>query len=207
MMKEESGNGGKIWKKFLRKHWKMLVVFVIVAIVAISGAFLVFLWFVEDAQLTGLVPETLDLWAMEHLVTFLLHLIFWEILFIVIPVIIAIAVIYFLWWKKLPHGEREEYKKGHLFGKHSRKTDGGGAISLFINIVFIIKIYLDGNWDVPFATWTFDYLVHSCLWALFWVLIIVGIPISLGVIWWIYHLMEKTSYNLIIFFYIFFQRI
>ena len=108
MEQTEPKNGEKIWKKFLRKHWKMLVLFVIAAIVVITGAILVFLWFVEDAQLTGLVPEILDLWTMEYLVTFLLHLIFWEILFIVIPVIIVIAAIYFLWWKRLPEGERKE---------------------------------------------------------------------------------------------------
>lgn len=187
----ESENGEKIWKKFFRKHWKMLVLFVVVAALAVFGAIYVFLWFVGDAQLTGLVPVTLNLWTMGHLVTFLLHLIFWEVLLIGIPVIIAIAAIYFLWWKRLPDKERKEYRSGHLFGKHSRRTDGGGAISLLVNIVFIIKIYLDGNWDVPFATWKFDYLVYSYLWALIWILIIFGIPIAIGAIWWIHHEMKK----------------
>ena len=188
-----SNNGDKIWRKFLSKHWKMLVVFVITSIVFIAGAIVVFVWFVEDAQLTGLVPETLDLWTMEYLMTFLLHLIFWEILFIIIPVIIAIVTIYFLWWKRLPNAERKEYKHGHLFGKHSKKTDGGGAISLLVNIGFIIKVYFDGNWDVPFATWEFDYLVYSYLWVLFWIVIIFGIPIAIGAIWWLRREMKKES--------------
>ena len=188
-----SNNGDKIWRKFLSKHWKMLVVFVISSIVFIAGAIVVFVWFVEDAQLTGLVPGTLDLWTMGYLVTFLLHLILWEILFIIIPVIIAIVTIYFLWWKRLPSGEREEYKRGHLFGKHSKKTDGGGAISLLVNIGFIIKVYLDGNWDVPFATWEFDYLVYSYLWVLFWIVIIFGVPIAIGAIWWLRREMKKES--------------
>ncbi len=54
MAETESENGDKIWKKFLRKHWKMLVLFVVGAILASIGAILVFLWFVGDAQLTGL---------------------------------------------------------------------------------------------------------------------------------------------------------
>ena len=192
---EQTGlnNGDKIWKNFLSKHWKMLVVFVIASIVFIAGAIVVLVWFVEDAQLTGLVPGTLDLWTMGYLVTFLLHLILWEILFIIIPVIIAIVTIYFLWWKRLPSGEREEYKRGHLFGKHSKKTDGGGAISLLVNIGFIIKVYLDGNWDVPFATWEFDYLVYSYLWVLFWIVIIFGVPIAIGAIWWLRREMKKES--------------
>ena len=191
MVELESEPDEKIWKKFLRKHWKMLVLFVGAAILAIAGAILVFLWFVGDAQVTSLVPATVGLWTIGYLVTFLLHLIFWEVLFIGIPVIITVAALYFLWWKKIPDEERKEYRRRHLFGKSSRRTDGGGAISLLVNIVFIIKVYLDGNWNVPFATWTFDYLVYSYLWALLWILIIFGIPILLGGTWWIGREMKK----------------
>jgi len=191
MAETKSENCEKIWKIFLRKHWKMLVLFIVGAILASIGAILVYLWFVGDAQLTGLVPATLGLWAMGHFMTFLLHLILWEALFIGIPVLLAIVVIIFLWWKKLPKDEKEEYRRGHLFGKRSSRTDGGNGISFLIFIVFIIKVYLDGNWNAPFATWTFDYLVYSCLWALIWVLIIFGIPMLIGGTWWIHHEMKK----------------
>jgi len=190
MGETESENGyeiPQIWKKFLRKHWNMLVLFVVGAILASTGAVLVFLWFLGDAQLTGLVPTTLDLWTMEYFVTFLLHVIFWEVLFIGVPVILA-AVAGWLWWKKLPDEEKKEY---HFFGTRSRATSGGGAIELLVFIAFCIKVFTDGNWNVAFATWTFDYLVYSYLSASFWVLIIFGIPIVLGVIWWIRHEMKK----------------
>jgi drug/metabolite transporter superfamily protein YnfA len=191
MVELESEPDEKIWKKFLRTHWKMLVLFVVATILAIAGTILVFLWFVGDAQVTSLVPATVGLWTIGYLVTFLLHLIFWEVLFIGIPVLITGAALYFLWWKKIPDEERKEYRRRHLFGKHSRRTDGGGAISLLVNIVFIIKVYLDGNWNVPFATWTFDYLVYSYLWALLGISIIFGIPILLGGTWWIRREMKK----------------
>jgi hypothetical protein len=184
-------NCEKIWKKFLRKHWKMLIIFVIEAILAFIGVILVYLWFVVDAQATGMVPETLGLWSMGHFVTFLLNLIAREVLFIGVPVIIAAALTYFIWWKKLPSEERKEYRDRHLFGKRSHKTDGGEGISFLVSIVFCIKVYLDGNWDVPFATWKFDYLVYSCLWAFIWVLIIFGIPIAIGGIWWLHREMKK----------------
>ncbi len=184
-------NCEKIWKKFLRDHWRMLIVFVVGAILAFIGVIYVYLWFVGEAQLTGLVPETLGLWAMGHIIPFLLHLIFWEAPFIGIPVIIAATVTYFLWWKKLPDDERKEYRCGHLFGKRSRRTDGEGGISFLIFIVFCIKVYLDGNWGVAVATWKFDYLVYSCITALIWVLIIFGIPILIGGTWWIHREMKK----------------
>lgn len=184
----EPENGNESWKKFLRKHWNMLVLFIVGAIVAAVGAVLVFLWFVGDAQSTGLVPRTLNLWSMGHLVTFLLNLIFWEFLFIGIPVIIA-AVAGWLWWKRIPDDERKEY---HFFSTRSRATSGGGgAISLLHFIVFCIKVYIDGNWNVAIASWTFDYVVYSMLWALIWILIIFAIPATLGVIWWINHEMKK----------------
>jgi hypothetical protein len=186
-------NNEKIWIKFLSKHWQMFVLWIVIAIIAAVGAVYVFLWFVGDAQATGLVPETLDLWTMNHVVFFILNVIFWEILFIVIPVIIIVALIWQLWWKRLPDEERVEYKRKHLFGKRSRRRDGGGAISFFINIVFIIKIYLDNNWDKPFAEWKFDYLVHSYLWAIVIVLIILGIPMAIGATWWIRHMMKKET--------------
>ena len=186
-------NCEKIWNKFLRKHWKMLIIFVIGAILAFIGVILVYLWFVGDAQATGMVPETLGLWSMGYFVTFLLNLIAREVLFIGVPVIIAAALTYFIWWKKLPSEERKEYRDRHLFGKRSHKTDGGEGISFLVSIVFCIKVYLDGNWDVPFATWKFDYLVYSCLWAFIWVLIIFGIPIAIGGIWWLHREMKKES--------------
>jgi hypothetical protein len=191
MVEIESENGDKIWKKFLRKHWKMLILFVIGAVLASIGAIYVFLWFVGDAQVTGLVPATLDLWTMGHLITFWLYLILWEVLFIGVPVILAVGAGWWLWWKRLPDDERKEYKQGNLFGTRSRSTEGGEGISFLIFIAFIIKVYLDGNWNVAFATWTFDYLVYSCIAALIWVLIIFGIPISLGGIWWIHREMKK----------------
>ena len=191
MAETESENGEKIWKKFLRKHWKALVLFVGAAILAFIGAFLVFLWYVGEAQLTGLVPATLNLWTMGHLVTFILHVIFWEILYIGVPVIIAAGAGWWLWWKRLPDDEKEEYRQGHLFDNRSHRTEGGQGISFLVFIAFIIKVYLDGKWDVPFATWTFDYLVCSCIMAFIWILIIFGIPIAIGATWWICHEMKK----------------
>ena len=133
---EETGseNNSDAWKKFLRKHWNMVAVFIVGAVLAAIGAILVFLWFVADAQSTGMVPTTLSLWTMGHMVTFTLHLILWEVLFVGIPVIIG-AVAGWLWWKKLPDEEKKEY---HFFGKRSRTTSGGGGISLLFTIAFCI---------------------------------------------------------------------
>lgn len=189
--KTKSETGNKIWKKFLRKQWKMVVLFIVGAILASIGATLVCLWVVGEVQLAGLVPATLGLWSMGHLVTFLLRLVFWEVLIIGVPVILAAVAIIFLWWKKIPDRERREYRRGHLFGTRSRPTNGKDVLSPLVFIVFCIKVFLDGNWNVAFGTWTFDYVVYSFIWALIWVLIIFGIPMVLGGTWWIRHEMKK----------------
>ena len=193
MAEAESEKGSEIWKIFLRRHWKLIVSFIVGAVLVSICAVIVYLWFVGYAQSSGLVPATLDLWTMGYIVTYILHVIFWEILFIGIPVIIAAVLIYFLWWKRLPAEEKEEYRRGRFFfGTRSRATSGGGGgISGLILIAFCILVFTDGNWDVAFAAWTLDYVVYTCLWALIWVLIIFGIPIAIGVTWWIRHEMKK----------------
>lgn len=182
----------KVWKKFLRNHWQMLIIFIIVIAVAIIGSLYVFLWFIKEAQLTNLVPTTLGAWSMGYFMTFLLNLIFWEFIYIGIFVIIAILLIYFILWKRIPDAEREEYNRGHLFGKPTSKKNGGEGISFLIFIFFIIKVYIDGNWGKTFGTWEFDYLVYSWLWALVIVLAIFGIPIAIGGTWWLRHELNKN---------------
>ena len=190
MAETASENGKEIWKKFLTKHWNMVVYVVVGAILVSIGAIFIYLQFVEYAQLNGLVPATLSLWTMGNIVTFLLHLILWEVL--LIGVAITLAVVAWLWWKKLPDEEREEYARAHIFGAPSKKTSGGsGAIEFLLFIAFCIKVFTDGNWNAAFATWTFDYLVYSMLWACIWVLIIFGIPMALGGLIWIIYEMKK----------------
>ena len=184
----------KIWKKFLRNQWKLIAFMIVVCIVAAIGAVYVFLWFVEDAQLTGLVPTTLASWSMGFLITFFVNLLIWEVLFIVIPLIIVAILVWQLWWNKIPDKERKEYKHAHLpFGKRSKRTDSSGGISFLVFVFFALKVWMDGNWGVPFATWKLDYLVYSYLWAIIVVVGIFGIPILIGGTWWLYYQLTKKA--------------
>jgi len=191
MVENETENGHNGWKAFLKKHWKATAVFVVAAVLALVGSILVFLWFVADAQSTGMVPATLGLWTMGNMVTFVLHLVFWELLLIGIPVGIA-AVVGWQWWRRLPDEEKNEY---HFFDKRSRTTGGGSGMSVLFFIAFCIKVYIDGNWDVAIESWSFDYVVSSMISILVWVAIIFGIPAGIGVIWWITHEMKKKPAN------------
>ena len=175
------------WKRFMRKPWRTVATFVVAGILAIASAVYVFLWFVGNAQSTGLVPRTLGLWTMGNLVSFILDAIFWELLLVGIPVVVAVVGGWLL-WKRLSDEEMRGYR---LFRKRSRTTRGGGGVSLFFFIAFAIKVYLDGNWNVPISTWTLDYVVGSMVLILEWTLIILGIPAAIAVVWWTRHVMKK----------------
>jgi hypothetical protein len=173
------------WRSFMRRHWGAVAVLALAVSLAFVGAVFVFLWFVGNAQSSGMVPGTLGLWTMANLVSFILYAVFWELLLIGVPVAIA-AVVAWQWWKRLP----EEERRGYDFGGRKRSA-GGGGVSLLFFIAFCIKIFVDGNWNVPVATFTLDYVVGSMIAILVWCLVIFGIPIAIGLTWWTRREMKK----------------
>ena len=181
MIGDAKSENSSEWKRFLSGHWKIFVLFVAACILAFIGAILVYLWFVGNAQSTGLVPSVLAQWTMGHLVSFILNLIFWELLLIGIPLII-VAIAGWQWWKRLPSEEKKEYR---FFGKRSRASRGGSGVSGLLFVAFAIKVYVDGNWNAAMSTWTVDYVVYSFITILVWVAIILGIPAAIVLIWWI----------------------
>lgn len=169
----------KSWKKFVKNRWNMLAFWIVAAVVAVVGSVLVFQWFVGEAQATGMVPEVLGQWSMSHLITFILHLALWELIIIGIPVA-AVAVLGYLWWKRIPDEEREEYK---FFGKGTKTEQGGSGISFLFFVAFCLKVFIDGNWEVALSTFTLDYVVNSRISIMVWCAIIFGIPaIIIGLI-------------------------
>jgi hypothetical protein len=123
MTVEQGTEKNSNWKKFLKNHWNIAVIFLAAGILAIIAAVYVFLWFVANAQATGLVPPNLGMWTMGNLITFILHAIFWELLLIGIPIAIA-GTLGWQWWKRLP-----EEEKRNLSWKRSKSSNAGEAIS------------------------------------------------------------------------------
>lgn len=177
---EETENETKSWKKFLKLHWNMLAFWIISAIAAVIGAIQVFLWFVSEAQSTALVPATLAQWSMNNIVMFIIHLIFWQLIIIGIPLAV-VGILAWLWWKKIPEQERNEYT---FFNKGTKTEQGGGGISFLMFVAFCLKVYIDGNWNDAIASWTLNYVVDSMVTILFWAAIVFGIPaIIIGIIY------------------------
>ena len=187
-MAEELKTEEAIWIKFLRRHWKIVVIIGAGLITAGIGALLIFLAFKDWAIFNSIVPADLGQWTLGYTFTFILNLILWEFLSIGLPVIAAAAVIFLQWWNKLPDDEKEEYtKERKKTTPRSGITAGtGGSIVWGLTlIVWLIMVYADGKWDLPFQSWQTDYLIMSSLTAFLWVLLIAGIPVAIFVIWWI----------------------
>ena len=187
MTTEFEAEQGSEWRKFIRKHWGIFAMFTVAIIFAVAGAVYVFWWFTGYAQ-NGLVPATLGQWSMGNLIFFILNLIFWELLFIGIPAAVG-AIIGWQWWKRLP----EEEKVSHLFGKSSRSRNAGTGLSTGLFIAFAIKVYVDGNWNQAISSYTLNYVVNSIITILIWIAIIIGIPLTIGAIWWLHREITRKS--------------
>ncbi|MFX0068992.1 MAG: hypothetical protein ACFFA1_08575 [Promethearchaeota archaeon] len=182
----------KVFVKFLRRQWKMtLVIAGVIAAAAITALF-VFLWVVADAQATGLVPATIGLWSVGSLITFILHVILWEFVFVGTWGIPIAALIYLLWWKKIPDEERREYV-GEPEEKRRRMSAGrgGGFISFIVTVTWLIMIWINGRWNLAFQAWTFNDFVYSWIHAIAWDLLILGLPAAIFIIGYIVYAVRK----------------
>lgn len=180
----------EVWKKFLRRHWKMTIVLAVGIAGAAIVALFVFLRVVADAQTTGLVPTALGQWTVGYLVIFILNVILWELVFVASWVIPIVVVIYFQWYKKLPDEERQEYEGG---SRRGRSAGEGGGFSFFVGLIWLIIVWTTGKWNLAFQAWTFNDFIYSWLAACLWVLLIVGILGTIFIIWWIRKEMKKES--------------
>ena len=174
-------------KRFLKRHWRMTMVFAVIFAAAIAVAILVFLWFIDTAQATGLVPSVLGEFTIGYLITFLLHMIFWELAFVVSWVLVVVAAIYFLWYKQLPEEEQDIAR-----GKRGRREEGD-AFGFFVVVFWLIIVWVDGRWDLAFESWTLNNWVYSWIAAFLWVLLIFGIPIAIYFFYWISQEMRKEG--------------
>ncbi|MFX1487269.1 MAG: hypothetical protein ACFFBS_09285 [Promethearchaeota archaeon] len=189
---EEPSN--KVWKKFLRRHWKVTTVIAAAIAGAAAVAFFVFLWVVADAQATGLVPAAIGQWTVGYVITFILHVILWEFVFVGTWGIPVAALIFALWYKKLPEEERAEYE-GEPKKKRRRRGmsagRGGGFISFLVTLTWLIMIWINGRWNLAFQAWTFNDWIYSWIHAIAWDLLIFGVPLTILIIGYLAYEMRK----------------
>jgi hypothetical protein len=170
------------WRGFIKHHWAAFSAITVAAAFAAAAAIYLFVWFTANAQTTGLVPVALSLWSMSSVVTYIIYTAIWELAVVGIPVALA-AIAAWQWWKRIPEAE----KAGLHTGKASKGRRAGGAISPLLFIAFAIKVYVDGNWTQPIASWNLDYVVGSMVTILLWTVAIFAVPAVIVAVWWLSH--------------------
>ena len=187
MAKTEEVKSSIIWKKFLQRHWKTSLWMAGGIVVAIAEAIFVFLWVAATAQATGAVPASLGLWTIGYALTFCLHVVSWELILVVSWVIVVSVIVYYQWYKKLSEEERKEYEREPTEKARKREfAEGGGSdfIGFLIGVTWLIITWLDGRWDLAFQAWTFNDWIYTWLLAVTGVVVVIGVPIAVGAIWW-----------------------
>ena len=171
-------------KRFLLKNWKMTLVMAACIVAAAVVALLVFLGVVNEAAL--IMPASLGEWTIGLIVTFVLHLIFWELLLVATWGIPLAAVLYWQ-FSKLPDAD--------LWKPTGGRRESGDAFGFLIGIAWLIMIWIDGRIDQTFEVWTFTEWIYSWLTALGWVLMIFGIPAVIILILWLVNKEMKKEYK------------
>ena len=168
------------WKQFVRRHSGFTLLMIGGFAAAALAALFVFLWVVASAQASGLVPSVLGLWTVGYGLTFILSVILWELLLVATWATPVALAVFFLWYKKLPEEERREYEGTSRRRKAAR---GSGGISFFTWLVWLVIVWTYGRWNLAFQNWTFNQLVYSWIAAGLVVLLIVGIPGAIYLVW------------------------
>jgi hypothetical protein len=179
----------KVWKVFLRKHWKIAAIAISGVVAAAIVAVFVLLWFVVTAQVTGFVPAILGQWTIGNVWAFCWHLLWWEIVFVVSWAGPATIILVIFWYKKLSPEERKELEGD---SKHGKSASEGGGVSFIVTVTWLIQMWLVGRWDLAFQAWTLNDWIYTWLTAFLWDLIIFGIPIALIALGYLYKEMQPA---------------
>ena len=183
------------WKRFIRKHWVITIIFAAAAVGALIGGILVLLLYIPASEVGGYGLWTFDEFSMGTAFVWGLSLILWEFLLVALPTVAFFGIlIALLWFKILPEDDKEELKKKEERRKEKEKYwrkygkkygGGGGGFSFLLFIGVCIKVFIDGNWLTPFGSLSFSYFIIAHLTVFVWVSIIFGIPIVILLILWL----------------------
>jgi hypothetical protein len=122
---------------------------------------------------------------MNNLVLFILHVLFWELVLIGIPVAIT-AIGGWIWWRHLPEAEKQQYDLSRKPPQGQRCKRSGLTTDTHC-ICARVKVCVDVNWNAAIADFKLKYVVGSIVTILILIAVIFAIPSAIAFIWWISH--------------------
>ncbi len=170
----------QFWKDFIKKHTNAFIVFIIACVCVIIGALLVLFWIIEVNPFVDPQTGYINNWTLNYIVGFCIQLFLAELLFVGVPAGLLFSIGGYLWLRKLPEDEKQEFKDREKKETH-RKRDygGGGGFGFFMFIAYCIYIAVDGNYNTPFGNKSWGYWIYSWFLTVMWILIVLGIPAAI----------------------------
>ncbi|MFX1595530.1 MAG: hypothetical protein ACFFBK_05660 [Promethearchaeota archaeon] len=184
----------QFWKKKIREHWKVFIGMIIAGVCAAIGALLVLIWFIDTSPIGAYGSATIDQWKLDWVVGFIILIILWELLFVGVPAGLFFGVGGYLWWRRLPAEEKQEFKDREKKEKHrARDAGGSGGFGFLMFIAYCIYIAVDGNYRTQFGDLPYTYWLSSWFLTLMWILIVLGIPAAIILIIVYFKVWRKKS--------------
>ena len=165
------------WKNAIKKHLTAFIVVIIAGVFVVIGAILVLFWFMLTSPIGLQGTATLDQWSLDWIVGFYILVILFELLFVGIPTGLFFGVGGYIWYKRLPDEEKQEFKAREKKNPHrKRNAGGGGGGGLFMFIAYCIYMGTQGNYYAQFGSQPYIYWLTGFFLTFMWILIILGIP-------------------------------
>ena len=171
----------------LKKYWYILLIVLIGAVGAFIGGITVELLFIESSNIGGYGAWTFNDFSVGTSLAFIIMSIVWLLLLVVLPLCGYFALVGgIFWWKiisvdnkayikeKIRHEDKREEKKAHR-KKRAKKQGSSGGFTFFTFIIFLIVIFVQGNWLEPFGNLSYSYFILTYIEILIWIFGIGGI--------------------------------
>ncbi len=166
------------WKKSIKNHLTAFIVVIMAGVGIILGALTVLFWFIQTSPIGNFGAATLNDWSLDWIVGFFILVFLWELLFVGVPTAVFFGVGGYIFWKRLPEEERQEYKAREK--KHTaRNTGGGGGFGFFMFLAYCIYMGIQGNYYATFGSQPYSYWISSWFLTFMWIVIVLGIPICI----------------------------
>jgi len=189
MEKEQENSDAQFWKVEIKKHWKVLILFLVAIVILAIIAVNVLIWHIQTSPIGNYGKATFDQWSLDWIVRFIILLILWELLFVGLPAALFFGLGGYLWWQQLPADEKKMYKDQEK--RTHKKRNGGGGCGLLLFIAYCIYIAIDGNFYAAFGSQPYSYWVYSYLLTIGWLMIIFGIPMAIAGLLYLRYWLKK----------------
>jgi len=168
------------WKKKIKEHMPLFIVIILAGACAITGFFLVIIWFIETSPIGAQGTALIGDWSLNWIVGFYILVILFELLFVGLPSGLFFGVGGYIWWSRLPDEEKAEFKAREKKNKHRKRNAGGSSGGGFLMfIAYCIYMGVQGSYYAPFSSQPYSYWIYGMFYTLLWLVIIIGIPVCI----------------------------